>query len=75
MPVMGNPGAGLAAIASVAIVVGVGLFTARFMSGAQSAARSAWAAAETTPVDAATPALTVHDPVPESAVALRSAPD
>ena len=42
MPVMGNPGAGTAALASALIVVGVGLFTGRWMSEAQWAARSAW---------------------------------
>jgi NADH-quinone oxidoreductase subunit N len=42
MPVMGNPGAGVAALASVVVVIGVGLFTNDWMSQAQRAARSAW---------------------------------
>ncbi len=42
MPVMGNPGAGFAALASVVVVIGVGLFTNSWMSQAQQAARSAW---------------------------------
>jgi NADH-quinone oxidoreductase subunit N len=44
-PVEGNVGAGLAAIASVLIVIGVGLFTGRAMNGAQAAAAGAWSGA------------------------------
>ena len=42
MPVMGNPGAGATALASVLVVVGVGLFTGGWMTTAQRAAESAW---------------------------------
>jgi NADH-quinone oxidoreductase subunit N len=46
MPVMGNPGAGAALIASVVVLVGVGLFTGRPMESAERAAESSWYAVE-----------------------------
>lgn len=45
-PVMGHRGAGVVALASALMIVGIGLFTGRFLSQAQSAARSAWYGAE-----------------------------
>jgi NADH-quinone oxidoreductase subunit N len=46
MPVMGNLGAGAALVASVIVVVGVGLFTGWPMASAERAAQSVWYASE-----------------------------
>jgi NADH-quinone oxidoreductase subunit N len=51
MPVMGNLGAGAALIASVIVVVGVGLFTGRPMASAERAAESMWYASASEEVE------------------------